>query len=382
MPGDPHARRESPVHAVVLGVGASRGCPPEELAALADGTLAEAGVTFAQVSAVASATVKADEPAIVRLAADLGVPARFLGAEELAAVPVPTPSDVVASHVGTPSVAEAAALLVAGESGSGSRLLVAKRRSTHATCAVATSGPADPTGDDDATPRAETPSPAPSATLPGAPVPAPSGVGAPARTPHPIEVESYRILRSRLELDHLPPLSRAVTERTVHSVADVAFAETLVLDEDALLAGRAALLAGAPLIVDTRMAAAGITARETIVPLADPRAADRARATGSTRSDAAFRLAAADHPDGAVWAIGNAPTALFALLEEIEAGRVRPALVVGLPVGFVGAADSKAALARSGVPCLTNRGERGGTPVTVAAIHALLFHRDSGAPSA
>lgn len=227
-------------------------------------------------------------------------------------------------------------------------------------------------------------SPAPDAPLPGAPVPAPSGLGAPARTPHPIEVESYRILRERLgdRLDGLGPLSRAVAERTVHSVADVAFGETLVLDEDALVAGRAALLAGAPLIVDTRMAAAGITARETIVPLADPRATERARATGSTRSDAAFRLAAAEHPDGAVWAIGNAPTALFALLEEVAAGRVRPALVVGLPVGFVGAAESKAALEHSGVPCLTNRGERGGTPVTVAVIHALLFHRDPGAPSA
>lgn len=224
--------------------------------------------------------------------------------------------------------------------------------------------------------------PSDDAPLPGAPAPAPSGVGAPRRTPHPIEVESYRILRSRLDLDGLPPLSRAVTERTVHSVADVSFAGTLVLDEDALVAGRAALLAGAPLIVDTRMAAAGITARETIVPLADPRAAERARKTGSTRSDAAFRLAAADHPDGAVWAIGNAPTALFALLEEIAAGHVRPALVIGLPVGFVGAADSKAALAASGVACLTNRGERGGTPVTVAAVHALLFHRDPEAPTA
>lgn len=222
----------------------------------------------------------------------------------------------------------------------------------------------------------------PDAALPGAPVPAPRGVGAPARTPHPIEVESYRILRDRLgdRLDGLPPLSRAVLERTVHSVADVAFADTLVLDETALAAGREALLSGAPLVVDTRMAAAGITARETLVPLADPRAAERARTTGSTRSDAAFRLAAAEHPDGAVWAIGNAPTALFALLDEVAAGRVRPALVVGLPVGFVGAAESKAALAASGVPCLTNRGERGGTPVTVAAIHALLFHRDSGTP--
>ncbi|MGX6449983.1 precorrin-8X methylmutase, partial [Patulibacter sp. S7RM1-6] len=99
-------------------------------------------------------------------------------------------------------------------------------------------------------------------------------------------------------------------------------------------------------------------------------------AEGTTRSAAPFRLAAREHPDGAVWAIGNAPTALLALLEEVAADRVRPALVVGLPVGFVGAAESKDALAASGVACLTNRGERGGTPVTVAAIHALLFHRD------
>ncbi len=216
--------------------------------------------------------------------------------------------------------------------------------------------------------------PEPTDPLPGAPER--TQAGAPRRAPHPIEVESYRILRSRIDTSGLPPLSKAVTERTVHAVADVSFAATLVLDEDALRAGRDALLAGAPLVVDTRMAAAGITARETIVPLANPRAADLARAEGTTRSAAAFRLAAQEHPDGAVWAIGNAPTALFALLEEIAAGRVRPALVVGLPVGFVGAAESKDALAASGVACLTNRGERGGTPVTVAAIHALLFHRD------
>lgn len=233
------------------------------------------------------------------------------------------------------------------------------------------------TSDARSTPAAGGPAAAP---LPGSPERAASG--RPRRTPHPIELESYRILRSRIDTSGLPPLSRAVTERTVHSVADVSFAETLVLDERALEAGRDALLAGAPLIVDTRMAAAGLTARETIVPLADPRAAEVARATGSTRSAAAFGLAAADHPDGAVWAIGNAPTALFALLAEIEAGRVRPALVIGLPVGFVGAADSKAALAASGVACLTNRGERGGTPVTVAAIHALLFHSaDAEEPS-
>jgi hypothetical protein len=105
----------APAPRVVLGVGASRGCPPAELAALADAVLAEAGLARAAVVAVASVDVKADEPAILALAAGLGVPARFLPAPALAVVDVPTPSAVVASLVGTPSVAEAAALLVAAE---------------------------------------------------------------------------------------------------------------------------------------------------------------------------------------------------------------------------------------------------------------------------
>ena len=413
---------------VVVGVGASRGCPGEELLALVDATLADAGLERDAVRALASATVKADEPAVAAVAATLGVPVLYAAADALGTVAVPTPSPVVAAAVGTPSVAEASALLVAGAGDPrAARLVAAKRRSAQATCALATVLPPE---DDARRPAGAAPSTGPAAApaTPAAPTRAGSGdgpaafapsppadgapgerpgttgraapaadppegaavdraeplpgaperttAGAPRRAAHPIEVESYRILRSRLDLSHLPPLSRAVTERTVHAVADVAFAATLLLDEDALRAGRAALLAGAPLIVDTGMAAAGITAREAIVPLRDPRAAARARETGSTRSAAGFALAAADHPDGAVWAIGNAPTALFALLEAVEAGIARPALVVGMPVGFVGAADSKRALAASGIPCLTNRGERGGTPVTVAAIHALLFHRD------
>jgi precorrin-8X/cobalt-precorrin-8 methylmutase len=363
----PPQTTDPPIRTVVVGVGASRGCPEAELLALVDAALADVGLQRSDVRALASATVKADEPAIAATAATLGVPVLYGPAADLASVVVPTPSAVVAAAVGTPSVAEAAALLTAGTGDpQAARLLAPKRRSAQATCALAVAGTPD-----------DVPVPKPrvgSVPLPGAPER--TAAGAPRRAPHPIELESYRILRSRIDLSHLPPLSRAVTERTVHAVADVAFAETLVLDEDALRAGRDALLGGAPLIVDTGMAAAGITARETIVPLRDPRAAQRARETGSTRSAAAFALAAADHPDGAVWAIGNAPTALFALLEEIAAGRVRPALVIGLPVGFVGAAESKAALAAGGVACLTNRGERGGTPVTVAAIHALLFHRD------
>jgi precorrin-8X/cobalt-precorrin-8 methylmutase len=188
------------------------------------------------------------------------------------------------------------------------------------------------------------------------------------RVVHPIEAESYRILRSRIDLSHLPPLSRAVAERIVHAAADVSLAASLVLDEAALERGRAALLAGAPIYCDARMAAAGITSRAPIVPLDDP----RAKGVGTTtRSAAAMRLAAAAAPPGAVWVVGNAPSALAELVARPPAD---PALVVGLPVGFVGAAESKAALVASGLPCVTNVGERGGSAVAVAAVNALLYY--------
>jgi precorrin-8X/cobalt-precorrin-8 methylmutase len=194
-----------------------------------------------------------------------------------------------------------------------------------------------------------------------------------ARVTHPIEQESYRILRERLDLSHLPPLSRAVAERIVHAAADVALFETLVLDEAALERGRAALRAGAPIVVDSRMTAVGVTSRTAQVPLDDPAVPERAAAGGITRSAAAMRLAVERARPGAVWAVGNAPTALFALLEHPPPD---PALVVGLPVGFVGAAEAKAALAASGLPCVTNRGERGGSALAVAAVNALLYAQD------
>jgi precorrin-8X/cobalt-precorrin-8 methylmutase len=193
------------------------------------------------------------------------------------------------------------------------------------------------------------------------------------RTVHPIEAESYRILRSRVDLSHLPPLARAVTERLVHAAADLEYAHTVLADEASLRAGRAALLAGAPLVCDTRMVAGGITTREARVPLTEPGAARIAGEAGITRTAAAMRRAAADTPPGAVWVVGNAPTALFELIEHPP---LDPALIVGLPVGFVGAAESKAALAGSGLPFLANRGEKGGSAVAAAAINALLYFEE------
>jgi precorrin-8X/cobalt-precorrin-8 methylmutase len=200
-----------------------------------------------------------------------------------------------------------------------------------------------------------------------------SGTSRARRTVHPIEIESYAILRQRLDLAHLPPLSRAVAERVVHASADLAYADDLVLDEDALRRGTDALTAGAPIVADSRMVAAGITSREVHVPLADPQVAKLAERWSTTRSAAAIRRAVADVGVGAVWLIGNAPTALFELLAHPDAD---PALVIGLPVGFVGAAESKQALRDRGWPAVTNVSEKGGSAVAAAACNALLYHRE------
>ena len=190
------------------------------------------------------------------------------------------------------------------------------------------------------------------------------------RQVHPIERESYRILRSRHDFSGLAPLSRAVTERVCHASADLSFADSLVVDEASLAHGRQALLSGATVVCDSRMTAAGITSRHPVVPLDDARVAAYARDHQLTRSAAAMRLATADIGPGAVWVIGNAPTAL---LELIERRPEDPAIVIGLPVGFVGAADAKSALAESGLRCITNRGERGGSSVAAAAVNALIY---------
>lgn len=190
-----------------------------------------------------------------------------------------------------------------------------------------------------------------------------------SRHAHPIEVESYRILRSSVDTAALPPCSRAVTERLIHTTADLAWADDLVCDEGALRAGRDALHAGAPLIVDVRMLAAGITSRPAVIALdlaGDP-------AGGLTRSAAGMRAAAVEHSEGAVWAVGNAPTALRELLRLACRGALRPALVVGLPVGFVDAAEAKAALRDSGLPAVSNRSAKGGSAVAAATVNALLY---------
>jgi precorrin-8X/cobalt-precorrin-8 methylmutase len=191
------------------------------------------------------------------------------------------------------------------------------------------------------------------------------------RTVHPIEAESYRRLRRAVDTSALPPRTRDVVERIVHTTADPGWLDDLVPDEAALEAGARALADGATLVVDAGMVAAGITAYPSMCLLAE--AHELAAGAGLTRSAAAIRLAAARAPDGAVWAIGNAPTALAELLDLAKEEKVRPALVIGVPVGYVGAAEAKAALRATNLPSLSNRTARGGSAIAAAAVNALLY---------
>jgi precorrin-8X/cobalt-precorrin-8 methylmutase len=185
---------------------------------------------------------------------------------------------------------------------------------------------------------------------------------------HPIEAESYRILRSRADLSLLPPLSRAVTERVIHATADFDYITDLVCDEAALEAGVAALRRNARVVTDVGMVASGITSYPVICKVGDSLSQRLARTTGLTVSAAAIRLAFGEAGPDAIWVIGCAPTAL----EEILHRGVEPALVIGVPVGFVGAAAAKLSLRDSGLPALSNISEKGGSAVAAAAFNALL----------
>jgi len=186
-----------------------------------------------------------------------------------------------------------------------------------------------------------------------------------------IEAESYRRLRAEVDLGAFPPLCRAVVERVVHATGDASWAQDLLVDEDALVRGLRALRAGCPLVVDVEMVAAGIPGAVTACGLRHPVAAERATARGTTRSAEGLRLAAAEAGPGAVYAIGTAPTALEALLSL--AGDLRPALIIGLPVGWVGAVEAKTALRRSGLPAVTNHSRKGGAAAAAAAVNALRY---------
>ncbi len=188
---------------------------------------------------------------------------------------------------------------------------------------------------------------------------------------------SFAIIRAEAELTRFTREEEQVAVRIIHACGLVDAATDLEFSLGAVQAGRKALQAGAPILCDSRMVADGITRarlpaeNRVICTLSDPLVAELAKKIDNTRSAAAVELWR-PHLAGAVVAIGNAPTALFHLLELLADGWPEPALVVGMPVGFVGAGESKAALAASGhVPHILVRGRRGGSAMTAAALNAV-----------
>lgn len=189
-----------------------------------------------------------------------------------------------------------------------------------------------------------------------------------------IEARSHAIIDELLAGTDAGAAASPIARRIVHATADVSFAESLRIHPDALLRGMEAIRAGRPILCDVRMVQMGITRTpcEVLCEIGRDEVVASARAGQSTRAAAAMEWLA-DRMDGAIVAIGNAPTALWKVLELAETGRAVPAVVVGLPVGFVGAAESKQALLESDLCYVTNVGPRGGSPVAAAAVNALAI---------
>ena len=194
---------------------------------------------------------------------------------------------------------------------------------------------------------------------------------------------SFAIIRAEADLSSISADMERVAVRIIHSCGMIDIVGDIAFSPGAGAVGRRALSEGAPILCDARMIAEGITrsrlekGNQVICTLADPTVPAMAREMETTRTAAALELWR-PHLCGAVVAIGNAPTALFRLLEMIDEGAPRPALIVGLPVGFVGAAESKQALKDDsrGVPFITVLGRRGGSAMATAAVNALATERE------
>ena len=198
----------------------------------------------------------------------------------------------------------------------------------------------------------------------------------------PADIERTSISIITRELDELgltpPPETAAVVKRVIHTTADFDYAKNLRFTPGAVQAAVRALQRGAVIVTDTNMALAGISRPglaklgcEAVCYMADPAVAEAAKQAGTTRAVAAMHRAAREHP-GAILAVGNAPTALLTIAEEIEAGLL-PALVIGVPVGFVNVVESKERILECDVPCIVARGRKGGSNVAAAICNALLY---------
>ncbi len=193
------------------------------------------------------------------------------------------------------------------------------------------------------------------------------------RPRHPIEAQSYSIMASRVDLSGWAEGPRQVVARMIHATADESFAESALIGAEAVGAAIQALRGSAPVVCDSKMVAAGVAQVASMTNVLCYLDRVPPPPFPGTRSAVAIEAAAGEHPDGAIWVIGNAPTALARLVGLHRAGTLRPAVVIGLPVGYVGAAEAKEGLWTSGLRDLsvTNRGPRGGSPVAAAALNAL-----------
>jgi precorrin-8X/cobalt-precorrin-8 methylmutase len=192
---------------------------------------------------------------------------------------------------------------------------------------------------------------------------------------------SFAAIRAEADLTRFPADVARVVVRMIHSCGMTDLPADIGYSDGVVKAARAALLGGAPVLCDAQMVASGITRRrlpagnEVVCTLSDPAVPSLAARLGTTRSAAALDLWGS-RLAGAVVAIGNAPTALFRLLELVDTGAGRPAAVLGIPVGFIGAAESKLALAESGLEHLVVHGRRGGSAMTVAAVNAVASEQE------
>ncbi|WP_433400815.1 precorrin-8X methylmutase [Streptomyces sp. CA-146814] len=195
--------------------------------------------------------------------------------------------------------------------------------------------------------------------------------------------QSFATIRAEADLAGLPADVSQVAVRMIHACGMVDLVTDLAFSPNAVADARAALRAGAPILCDVAMVASGVTRKrlpannDVVCTLSDPSVPELAAKMGTTRSAAALELWR-DRMEGAVVAVGNAPTALFRLLEMIEEGAPRPAAVIGVPVGFVGAMESKEALAEhaSGLEHLIVRGRRGGSAIAAAALNAIASEEE------
>ena len=202
--------------------------------------------------------------------------------------------------------------------------------------------------------------------------------------PMAIEHRSMAIIAPHLTPYHLGPVETKLYSRIIHAAGDVEYAPLIHISETAIASAQAALRAGADVYTDVEMVRTGINKRklasfggEAFCQVAAPEIAAAAKQQGITRSMAAMR-AFGHRLDGQIVAIGNAPTALFEVLRLAREEHVRPACIIGIPVGFVGAADSKEALRQTGsIPSMTVEGTKGGSPIAAAALNALMYDIDN-----